>query len=54
MSVRNHNKRATATASTREEQPFIKDFAFYKSRFATAHKQIKAKLRDFAVIVERF
>ncbi len=47
-------RRVIASAKIKEEQPFIKDFAFYKNRFATAHKQIKVKLRDFGVIVERF
>lgn len=35
-------------------EPYIKDFAFYKSRFAGKHKEIKMKLRDYALIVERF
>jgi len=35
-------------------EPFIKDFAFYKTRFTNKHKEIKVKLRDFGVIVDRF
>ena len=35
-------------------EPFIKDFAFYKARFSMKHKEIKAKLRDFGLMVERF
>jgi hypothetical protein len=34
--------------------PFIKDFAFYKARFGMKHKEIKALLREFASLVERF
>ena len=35
-------------------EPYIKDFAFYKNRFAAKHKEIKAKLREYGAIVERF
>ena len=38
----------------RSFDPFIKDFAFYKARFSTKHKEIKNKLRDFGTLVERF
>jgi hypothetical protein len=34
--------------------PFIKDFAFYKARFTSKHKEIKSKLRDFGAMVDRF
>ncbi len=39
---------------THSNEPFIKDFAFYKTRFMSKHKEIKTRLRDFGVIVERF
>ncbi|CDW84213.1 UNKNOWN [Stylonychia lemnae] len=39
---------------THSNEPYIKDFAFYKTRFANKHKEIKHKLRDYALIVERF
>ena len=45
--------RITASAVNSNE-PYIKDFAFYKSRFAIRHKEIKTKLRDYGAIVERF
>ena len=40
--------------TTDHEQPYIRDFAFYKSRFTTKHKDIKNKLREFGVIVDKF
>ena len=40
--------------ATSEDEPFIKDFAFYKTRFTNRHKEIKRKLREFGVIVDRF
>ena len=36
------------------DSPYIKDFAFYKTRFGEKHKEIKLMLREFACIVERF
>ena len=44
--VANHN--------TNNNEPYIKDFAFYKTRFAAKHKEIKTKLREYGAIVERF
>jgi hypothetical protein len=44
----NNNKRPHSN------EPFIKDFAFYKTRFTNKHKEIKTKLREFGAIVERF
>lgn len=41
-------------AKDEESSPYIKDFAFYKSRFNTKHKEIKASLREFGTIVEQF
>jgi len=35
-------------------QPYIKDFGFYKTRFAQKQKELKEKLRDFALLVENF
>ena len=48
------NRKQQSVVADNEEQPFIKDFAFYKTRFTTKHKEIKKALRDFGVIVERF
>lgn len=41
-------------SSSKSFEPFIKDFAFYKQRFANKHKEIKLKLRDFGTMVEKF
>lgn len=49
--------RTSARYDTHDEEadsPYIKDFAFYKARFTAKHKEIQARLRDFALIVERF
>ncbi len=42
------------SASSKSFEPYIKDFTFYKSRFANKHKEIKQKLREFATMVEKF
>ena len=38
----------------KRELPSVKDFSFNKSKFQATHKDIKAKLRDFGAIVDRF
>lgn len=40
--------------STHSNEPFIKDFAFYKARFSLKSKDIKEKLRQFGAMVDRF